>query len=246
MPKQVLIIEDDQDTLELLETALRNEGFECVTTTHGQEGLALVRTQAPHLVVLDLMLPDMDGFDVCRQIRQHSIVPIIMVTGRDDLIDRVVGFEVGADEYLVKPFGTREFVARVNALLRRVEEYAKPRKPAHVLDFGEIRVDQERHEVIVRGEPKHFTRKEFELLVCLAENEGRVMRSSELLKRIWDYDENIRSRTLDVHIGRVRSKIEREPSRPQIIVTVPCIGYKFVSPRNGEQDASPRNQRRAS
>jgi len=232
MPKRVLVIEDDLDTLELLSAALERQGFECVTAQTGQEGLARERTQSPHLVVVDVMLPDMEGFDVCRQVRTHSTVPIMMVTGRDDLIDRVVGFEVGADEYLVKPFGTREFTARVEALLRRVEEYAKPIRPANVLDFGEVRVDQEKHEVVVRGEATHFTKKEFELLLCLAENEGRVMRSSDLLKRVWDYDDSIRSRTLDVHIGRVRSKIEREPGSPEIIVTVPCIGYKFVNPQS--------------
>ncbi|MBM3501077.1 MAG: response regulator transcription factor [Armatimonadetes bacterium] len=231
MSKRVLLIEDDQDTLELLSEALRREGFDCDTASTGQEGLARQRTQPPQLVILDLMLPDMDGFDVCRQIRTHSTVPLMMVTGKDDLIDRVVGFEVGADEYLVKPFGTREFTARAHALLRRVDEYAEPIRPSSVLDFGEVRVDQEKHEVVVRGEPRHFTKKEFELLLCLAENEGRVMRSSDLLKRIWDYDDSIRSRTLDVHIGRVRAKIERRPNAPQIIVTVPCIGYKFVSPQ---------------
>jgi len=230
MAKRVLLIEDDHDTLELLGDTLTHEGFECVTAATGQEGLAKERTQPLHLIVLDLMLPDGDGFDICRQIRTHSTVPIVMVTGRDDLIERVVGLEVGADDYMVKPFGTREFVARVNALLRRVDEYAHPRRQPHVLDFGEIRVDQDRHEVVVRGQTTHFTKKEFELLLCLAENEGRVMRSSDLLKRIWDYDDNIRSRTLDVHIGRVRAKIEREPGSPAIIVTVPCIGYKFVSP----------------
>jgi two-component system response regulator RegX3 len=160
------------------------------------------------------------------------MVPIMMVTGRDDLIERVVGLEVGADDYLVKPFGIREFLARVNAILRRIDEYSQPRRPAHVLDFGEIRVDQDKHEVMVRGESLHFTKKEFELLVCLAENEGRVMRSSDLLKRVWDYDDSIRSRTLDVHIGRVRAKIERRPGQPEIIVTVPCIGYKFISPQS--------------
>jgi two-component system response regulator RegX3 len=232
MPKRVLLIDDDLDTVEMLSEALKHEGYECLIATNGQEGLARERTQAPHLVVLDLMLPDMDGFDVCRQIRTHSTVPLMMVTGKDDLIDRVVGFEVGADEYLVKPFGTREFTARAGALLRRVDEYAQPVRPAHVLDFGEVRVDQERHEVVVRGEATHFTKKEFELLLCLAENEGRVMRSSDLLKRIWDYDDSIRSRTLDVHIGRVRAKIERHPSDPEIIVTVPCIGYKFVNPQS--------------
>jgi two-component system response regulator RegX3 len=232
MPKRVLLVEDDQDTLEQLEGALKREGFECATAGNAQEGLARERTQSPHLVVLDIMLPDTDGFNLCRQIRTRSTVPLIMITGRDDLIDRVVGFSVGADDYLVRPFGAREFIARVNALLRRVDEYAQPRRPEHVLDFGEIRVDQERHEVLVRGEPTHFTKKEFELLVCLAENEGRVMRSADLLKRIWDYDDNIRSRTLDVHIGRVRSKIERQPGHPQIILTVPCIGYKFVSPQS--------------
>ena len=232
MSKRVLLIEDDQDALEMLAAALKDDGFECLTAQTGQEGLARERTQSPHLVVLDLMLPDMDGFDVCRQVRTHSTVPIMVVTGKDELVDRVVGLEVGADDYLVKPFGTREFAARVQAMLRRVDEYTQPVRPANVLDFGEVRVDQEKHEVMVRGEPTHFTKKEFELLLCLAENEGRVMRSSDLLKRIWDYDDNIRSRTLDVHIGRVRAKIERRPSTPAIIVTVPCIGYKFVNPQS--------------
>ncbi|MGQ9730666.1 MAG: response regulator transcription factor [Candidatus Zipacnadales bacterium] len=232
MSKRVLVIEDDLDTLEFLEGALTSAGYECLTARSGEEGLAKERSQPPQLVVLDLKLPDTDGYDVCRQIRMRSTVPIIIVSGRDDLIERVVGLEVGADDYMVKPFGMREFLARVNALLRRVEEYSRPRKQDHILDFGEIKVDPERHEVMVRGQLTHFTKKEFELLTCLAENEGRVMRSADLLKRVWDYDDSIRSRTLDVHIGRVRAKIEREPSSPQIIVTVPCIGYKFVSPQS--------------
>ncbi len=230
MPKRILLIEDDLDVRELLENALVDSGYESVAAGTGQDGLALERTQSPDLVVLDLMLPDMDGYDICRQIRTNSIVPIIMVTGRDELVERVVGLEVGADDYLIKPFGTREFIARVGAHLRRVDEYSQPRQESTVLDFSEVKIDQDRHEVTVRGETLHFTRKEFELLTALAENEGRVMRSSDLLKRVWDYDESVRSRTLDVHIGRVRSKIERTPGQPQIIVTVPCIGYKFVSP----------------
>jgi two-component system response regulator RegX3 len=154
-----------------------------------------------------------------------------MVTGREELIDRVVGLEVGADDYVLKPLSASEFVARVQAQLRRIGEYSRPRQRANVLDFGEIKIDHDRHEVTVRGEPTHLTRKEFELLSLLAENEGRVMRSPDLLKLIWDYDESIRSRTLDVHIGRVRAKIEREAGAPRIIVTVPCLGYKFVRPR---------------
>lgn len=231
MSERILFIEDDLDTVELLEDALEDEGYECISAQTGQDGLAKERTQSPHLVVLDLMLPDIDGYDVCRQIRQRSTVPIIVVTGRDELIDRVVGLEVGADDYVVKPLRAKEFVARVRAHLRRMAEYSRPRQTSNVLDFGEIKIDHDRHEITVRGETTHLTRKEFELLSLLAENEGRVMRSPDLLKLIWDYDESIKSRTLDVHIGRVRAKIEREPGAPQIIVTVPCLGYKFVRPR---------------
>jgi len=234
MPKRILVIEDDIDTREMLQDALANEGYDCIVARAAQEGIAKNSTQDPDLVVMDLMLPDGDGFDICRQIRQDSTVPIIMITGRNELVERVVGLEVGADDYLIKPFGTNEFIARVNARLRRAEEYSQPARPANVLDFSEVRIDQDRHEVIVRGEARHFTRKEFELLTALAENEGRVMRSQDLLKRVWDYDDSVRSRTLDVHIGRVRSKIERTPGHPEIIVTVPCIGYKFVRPAVAE------------
>ncbi len=231
MSETVLFIEDDREMTEMLEAALRREGFRCLEANTGHEGLAKERTQAPNLVVLDLMLPDIDGYDVCRQIRTHSTVPIIMVTGRDDLVDRVVGLEIGADDYIVKPFSAKEFIARVRAHLRRSSEYARPRERRKLLDFGEVQIDEDRHEVLVRGEARHFTRKEFDLLKALAENEGRVMRSSDLLKLIWDYDDSIRSRTLDVHIGRVRQKVERVPSSPRIILTVPCLGYKFVSPQ---------------
>lgn len=231
MSERILLIEDDLDAVEMLESALHEVGYECIAAQTGQEGLAKERTQSPHLVVVDLLLPDIDGYGVCRQIRQRSTVPIIMITGRDELIDRVVGLEVGADDYVVKPLRPQEFVARIRAQLRRTDEYSRPRQKDNVLDFGELRIDHDRHEIVVRGEPTHLTRKEFELLSLLAENEGRVMRSQDLLKQIWDYDESIRSRTLDVHIGRVRSKIEREPGSPQIIVTVPCLGYKFVRPR---------------
>jgi two-component system, OmpR family, response regulator RegX3 len=230
MADTVLFIEDDRELVEMLGAALKREGLQCADARTGSEGLAKERTQAPDLVVLDLMLPDMDGYDVCRQIRTRSTVPIIMVTGRDDLVDRVVGLEIGADDYIVKPFGAKEFVARVRAQLRRVTEYCHPRDERKVLDFGELKIDEDRHEVVVRGQNLHFTRKEFDLLKTLAQNEGRVMRSSDLLRLVWDYDDNIRSRTLDVHIGRVRQKVEREPGAPRMILTVPCIGYKFVSP----------------
>ncbi len=231
MSETVLFIEDDQELTEMLGSVLRREGFDCLEAQTGHEGLAKERTLAPNLVVLDLMLPDIDGWDVCRQIRTRSTVPIIMVTGRDDLVDRVVGLEIGADDYMVKPFGAKEFIARVRAHLRRATEYARPRQIRSLLDFGELQIDDDRHEVRVRGEARHFTRKEFDLLKMLAEHEGRVMRSSDLLKHIWGYDDNIRSRTLDVHIGRVRQKVEREPGSPRMILTVPCIGYKFVSPQ---------------
>ena len=231
MSETVLFIEDDQELTEMLEAALRREGYRCLDAQTGHEGLAKERTQAPNLIVLDLMLPDIDGWDVCRQIRTRSTVPIMIMTGRDDLVDRVVGLEIGADGFIVKPFGAKEFVARVRAHLRRATEYARPRELRSLLDFGEVQIDEDRHEVRVRGETRHFTRKEFDLLKTLAENEGRVLRSSDLLKHIWGYDDNIRSRTLDVHIGRVRQKVEREPSVPRIIVTVPCIGYKFISPQ---------------
>ncbi len=230
MADKVLIVEDDKDVVDLVIEALRREGYEALVAETGAEALTIQRDHHPGLVILDLSLPDIDGFDVCRRLRQSSPVPIIMLTARTDLVDKVVGLEVGADDYVTKPFGVRELTARVRAQLRRAGDYAKPKSTAKVLDFGQLVIDRGKHEVLVRGEARHLTRKEFDLLHTLASNEGRVMRSADLLKQVWGYDDDIQSRTLDVHIGRVRAKIEENSRRPRMIITVPCVGYKFQAP----------------
>jgi len=230
MADKILVVEDDKDVTTLVAEALRREGYDPVTAANGAEALVAQREEAPALVILDLSLPDIDGFDVCRRLRQNSPIPIIVLTARSDLVDKVVGLEVGADDYVTKPFGMRELVARVRAQLRRSGDYAKPKSSAKVLDFGDLSIDRGKHEVMVRGESRHLTRKEFDLLHMLASNEGRVMRSADLLKQVWGYDDNIQSRTLDVHIGRVRAKIEENSRRPRLIITVPCVGYKFQAP----------------
>ena len=230
MAEKVLLVEDDKDVAGLVAEALRREGYEPVVAASGADALVAQRDESPALVILDLSLPDIDGFDVCRRLRQGSPVPIIMLTARSDLVDKVVGLEVGADDYVTKPFGMRELIARVRAQLRRAGDYAKPKATTKVLDFGDLVIDRGKHEVVVRGQPRHLTRKEFDLLHMLASNEGRVMRSADLLKQVWGYDDNIQSRTLDVHIGRVRAKIEENSRRPRLIVTVPCVGYKFQGP----------------
>jgi len=230
MSRIALVVDEDAGTRELLHSELTAEGFACEWAGTGRAGLALCREWPPDLVVLARDLPDSTGHDVCRRIRGSSTVPIIMVDNHDDWVDRVVGLELGADDYLAGPIRTREFVERVRAHLRRAEEYCHTSRSPEVLDFQELRIDIQRRAVSVRGSLTHFPRKEFELLVMLARNEGRTLLTSRLLDAIWGDAGHAARRTLGVHVARVRSKIERDPHEPRVILTVPGVGYRFVSP----------------
>ncbi len=230
MSEKVLVVDDDAELRELLRRVLEREGFEPILAENGVEGLVKEKAEDPAIVVLDLMLPDIDGVEVCRRMRKRASKPILMLTAKDDEIDIVVGLEVGADDYVTKPFSNRELIARIRALLRRAKEYAQASDEEELLNFSGLRIDAGRHEVVVRGEPVRFTPKEFDLLLLLARNDGRMVTREMILERVWGYDASVDSRTLDVHVGRVRAKIEEDPRQPRIIVTIPSVGYKFVAP----------------
>lgn len=224
MPK-VMLIEDEEGFGEALEYHLSKEGYEVDRITDGARGLERFRTNGADLVLLDLMLPGMPGSDICKEIRRISNVPIIMLTARDTEIDKVVGLELGADDYVTKPFSSRELLARIRAVLRRSSGEATT---DGALEGGGIRLDSERFEVTVRGEAVHLPRKEFELLELLMENAGRVLTRETLIDRIWGSDYFGDTRTLDVHIKRLRAKCEADPHNPAHLLTVRGLGYKFV------------------
>jgi len=232
----ILVVEDEAEVRQLLRRTLEREGMQVLAVENGVDGLVAEKEKEPSLILLDIMLPDIDGVEVCRRIRKRSTIPVLMLTAKGDQRDIVDGLEAGADDYVVKPFSTRELVARVRAALRRTTEYAAAAAHGERLDFGILQLDAARHEVLVRGEEVRLTPKEFDLLHLLARNEGQMLRREELLARIWGYDSSIDSRTLDVHIGRLRAKIEQDPKNPRIIVTAPSVGYKFVAPQ--EQQAA--------
>ena len=220
----VLIVEDEESYRDALSFMLTKEGFEVVLAADGEEGLAPFERHGADIVLLDLMMPGLSGTEVCRRLRQRSTVPIIMVTARDAEIDKVVGLELGADDYVTKPFSHRELLARVRAVLRRgVDTELMP----DVIEGAGVRMDVERHEVWVDGEPVRLALKEFELLEMLLRNAGRVMTRGQLIDRIWGADYVGDTKTLDVHIKRLRGKIEADPANPGILVTVRGLGYKF-------------------
>jgi two-component system response regulator RegX3 len=228
----ILVVDDEQSYRDALSVALEREGFRVEVAADGPEALARFDTSKPALVLLDVMLPQVSGIDVCREIRTRSRVPIIMVTARNAEIDAVVGLEVGADDYVSKPFRLRELVARVRAALRRsTEEAPEEVVSAEVIDVGDVRLDAGRHEVLVRNEPVALPLKEFELLELLLANAGRVLTRDVLIDRIWGPNYFGDTKTLDVHIKRLRAKLEENPSRPARIVTVRGVGYRFEKPR---------------
>lgn len=220
----VLIVEDEESYREALSFMLTKEGFEVVLAADGEEGLAQFERHGADIVLLDLMMPGLSGTEVCRRLRQRSTVPIIMVTARDAEIDKVVGLELGADDYVTKPFSHRELLARVRAVLRRG---ADTELMPDVIEGSGVRMDVERHEVWVDGEPVRLALKEFELLEMLLRNAGRVMTRGQLIDRIWGPDYVGDTKTLDVHVKRLRGKIEADPANPEILVTVRGLGYKF-------------------
>lgn len=224
----ILVAEDEESFIEALELGLSREGFSVEVARDGQEALDQFEKVRPDLILLDLMLPKMSGIDVCRTIRSTSQVPIIMVTAKSTEIDTVVGLEVGADDYVTKPYSMRELVARIRAVLRRRQgEEQTPSSSAKTIKRGEVYLDPERHEVSVREKLVKLPLKEFELLELLMNNAGRVLPRDMIIDRIWGAYYSGDTKTLDVHVKRLRSKIEQDPSKPKIITTIRGLGYRF-------------------
>lgn len=224
----ILIVEDEESLADPLAFLLRKEGFETTWAENGQQALVEFERGEFDIVLLDLMLPGMSGTDVCKQIRATSSVPIIMVTARDAEIDKVVGLELGADDYVTKPYSSRELIARIRAVLRRGGE-PEPQEEldGQTLTGGRVEMDVERHTVLVDGVAVPMPLKEFDLLEYLLRNAGRVLTRGQLIDRVWGADYVGDTKTLDVHVKRLRSKIEAEPSRPKQLLTVRGLGYKF-------------------
>jgi two-component system, OmpR family, response regulator RegX3 len=228
----VLLVEDEHSFVDALTVGLKREGFRVQVARDGEEALDLFDAVRPDLVLLDVMLPKVSGIDVCRELRRRSQVPIIMVTAKGSEIDTVVGLEVGADDYVTKPYRLRELVARMRAVLRRrSKDTSAAATPGEVLEIGDVRLDAERHEVEVRGDQVRLPLKEFELLEILLANAGRVLPRETLIDRVWGADYVGDTKTLDVHIKRLRAKVEQDPSAPSRIVTIRGLGYKYEAPR---------------
>ncbi len=229
-PPTILVVDDEQSYRDALAVSLRREGFLVQVAADGIEALDRYDTFRPALVLLDVMLPRMSGIDVCRELRARSRVPIIMLTARDAEIDTVVGLEVGADDYVTKPFRLRELVARIRAALRRAPG-EEEEGSGEVVEVSDVRLDPLRHEVSVRGEPVQLALKEFDLLELLLVNAGRVLTRDVLMDRVWGPSYVGDTKTLDVHIKRLRAKIEENPSSPTRITTIRGLGYRYEKPR---------------
>ncbi|MDQ3416614.1 MAG: response regulator transcription factor [Actinomycetota bacterium] len=223
---RVLVVEDEESYSDALSYVLRKEGFDVAVAATGPEALAEFDRAGADIVLLDLMLPGLPGTEVCRQLRQVSMVPVIMVTAKDGEVDTVVGLELGADDYVTKPYSPRELVARIRAVLRRLHEPAVGLAPA-ALEVGPVRMDVDRHVVSVDGADVRLPLKEFELLEMLLRNSGRVLTRGQLIDRVWGADYVGDTKTLDVHVKRLRAKIEPDPATPKYLVTVRGLGYKY-------------------
>lgn len=223
---RVLVVEDDPNVVDVVVRYLEREGFETIGVGDGREALAIADAQPPDIVVLDLMLPGLDGIEVCRRLREHTPVPVIMLTARGEEDDRIAGFEVGADDYVSKPFSPRELTARVKAVLRRASAPTIPSHPSGPLVAGDLVVDPAAHEVRRRGRLVSLTAREFDLLCFLAQRPRQVFRREELLERVWGYTYGDTS-TVTVHIRRLREKLEDDPSAPSRLTTVWGVGYRF-------------------
>jgi len=236
MSEKILIVEDEPSLQETLAYNLRKQGYEVETVGDGNAAIEAARTRPPDLILLDIMLPGLDGFEVCKILRKEMNVPVLMLTARDDEIDRVVGLEVGADDYLTKPFSMRELIARVKAHLRRTKiirdemekfKAAEVESSHQLLTFGDLTIDLTRHEVLLRGQVVPLKPQEYALLVFFAEHKGQMLSREFILERVWGWDYIGDSRTVDVHVRWLRQKIEDNPSEPRRIVTVRGGGYRF-------------------
>jgi DNA-binding response OmpR family regulator len=223
--KSILIVEDDRKTAALIALYLEREGFKTFSAHDGRQALALARQHDPLFVILDLMLPGADGWEICRELRRASEVPVLILTARQEEMDRVLGLSLGADDYVVKPFSPRELVARVKAILRRAERGATKEKRR--LSYGGLALDAEKHRVTLNGRPVALTLFEHSLLEALMAAPGRVFTREELLNRLYPSGETVVDRVIDVHIGKLRQKIEDDPAKPKYIMTVRGLGYRF-------------------
>lgn len=225
---KVLIVEDEETLREALKYNLEREGYAVITAADGMSALELARAESPDIVILDIMLPKLDGFEVCRILRKDMIVPILMLTAKDEEIDKVLGLEMGADDYMTKPFSIRELKARVKAMLRRAEMHPQSSSPPEsMVEAGDLSIDLERRRVTIGETLIDLKPKEFDLLTFLARNRGKVFSRDTLLEHVWGYDWAGDTRTVDVHIRWLREKIEADPARPQRILTIRGVGYKL-------------------
>lgn len=231
MNRTILVVDDDHKIVDLVALYLKRDGYAVLTAYDGREALDIARRKRPDLIVLDLLLPELDGADVCRLLRAESQVPIIMLTARSTDDDKLRGLDLGADDYLTKPFNPRELMARIRAVLRRVHPFEEPNED---LVFGDLTISFVRHEVLLAGQPVPLTPTEFRLLETLAREPGRAFSRAELLDRVFGFDYVGVERTIDVHVMNLRRKIEPEGSRPRFIGTVPGVGYRFEA-RNEER-----------
>jgi two-component system response regulator MtrA len=225
MKSRILVVDDDPALAEMLTIVLRGEGFDTAVVGDGTRALPAVRELRPDVVLLDLMLPGMNGIDVCRAIRTESGVPIVMLTAKTDTVDIVLGLESGADDYVVKPFKPKELVARIRARVRRTET-----EPAEQLAIGDVTIDVPAHQVARAGEPIALTPLEFDLLVALARKPRQVFTREVLLEQVWGYRHAADTRLVNVHVQRLRSKVERDPEHPEVVLTVRGVGYKAGPP----------------
>jgi DNA-binding response OmpR family regulator len=229
MARTILVVDDEPTLRETLVDALEADGFRVVAAADGRQALATFRAEQPDLVLLDLMLPELSGIEVCRIIRQESGVPIVMLTAKDSELDKVVGLELGADDYVTKPFSVRELSARIRALFRRAEKQAVEAPPA-VVDLGRVQADLAGHRLLRDGETVPIKPKAFELLAFLLRHPGQVFTRDQLLEHVWGYDYAGETRTVDVHVHWLRSQIEDDPGKPQLIHTVRGVGYVYRRP----------------
>ncbi|QEK11965.1 response regulator transcription factor [Crassaminicella thermophila] len=226
--KKILVVDDEQHIIELIQFNLENSGFDVITSENGEDAIRIAEEEMPDVILLDLMLPGIDGFEACKKIRNNDKtrkIPVIMLTAKGEEMDKVLGLELGADDYLTKPFSVRELIARIKAVLRRFEEI--PKEAIKTIKINDIVIDIEKHEVSKNGEVIELTLKEFELLKILAKNRGKVLSRNFLLDEVWGYDYFGETRTVDVHIRHLRRKIEDNDKYPIYIETIRGIGYKM-------------------
>jgi two-component system OmpR family response regulator len=227
--KKVLIVEDDRNLLDTLVYNVKKEGYDVVTSTDGEAAIVSAREEKPDLIILDIMLPTLNGLEVCRILRKEMTTPILMLTARNEEVDKIIGLEIGADDYMTKPFSMRELIARLRAMLRRADmTVSRLDSPGKTITTGTLEIDAERHRITDSGKELELSPREYDLLVFLAINKGFVFTREQLLEKVWGYDFAGDTRTVDVHIRWLRQKIEVDPSRPEKLLTVRGAGYKLA------------------